>query len=107
MAPIEYDRSNDVVYALNYMGFKGDLVDACDFILNNDSDYHNETFASYYHHSRIIRWHLNVNLTILDEGDPNLVDFDNTTYIILSDNVDFKNYHIIKNCGDFNVYRHN
>lgn len=107
MAPIEYERTNDVVYALNYMGFKGDLVDACDFIINNDSDYHNESFASYYHHSRIIRWHLNVNLTILDEGDPNLADFNNTTYIILNDDVNLKNYHIIKNCGDFNVYHRN
>ena len=107
IAPIEYDRSNDVIYALSYHGYKGDLTDACDFIINNDSDYHNESFASYYHHSRIIRWYLNVNTTILVEDDPGLADFDNTTYIIISGDVDFNNYHKIKNCGDFNIYRHN
>lgn len=106
MAPLEYERSNDAIFALNYMGFKGDLVDACDFI-KNDSYYHNESFASYYHHSRIIRWYLNVNLTIIGDNDPNIENFDNSTYIILSDNVDFKNYHIMKRFGDFYVYYHN
>ena len=107
IAPIEYERSNDIIYAMQYHGFKGDLDDVFDFIINNDSDYHNKSFASYYHHSRIIRWYLNVNVTILDEGDPNLEDFDNTTYIIISGENDFKNYHKIKNCGDFNIYYHN
>ena len=106
IAPIEYDRSNDVVYAINYMGFKGDVVDACDFISDNDSDYHNESFASFYHHSRLIRWYLNVNVTSLDKL-PDLESYDNTTYIILNKDIDFKNYHKIKTCGDLIIYHHN
>ena len=111
MAPIEYERSNDVVYALNYYGFKGDLDDVCDFIIENVSDYHNESFASFNHHSRILRWYLNVNVTAIDEHDHNLTKFDNSTsYLILSEDsklIDLNNYHKIKNCGDFNIYRHN
>ena len=111
MAPIEYERTNDVIYALNYYGFKGDLDDACDFIIENVSDYHNESFASFNHHSRIIRWYLNVNVTAIDEHDHNLTKFDNSTsYLILSEDsklINLTNYHKIKNCGDFNIYRHN
>ena len=108
IAPIEYERSNDVIYALNYCGFKGDLVDACDFIIGNDSNYHNESFASFNHHSRIIRWYLNVNVTAINEHDHNFTDFNNdTTYLILSEDKDLKNYHKIKNCGDFYIYHHN
>ena len=108
LAPMEYERSNDVIYALNYFGFKGDLTDVCDFIINNDSDYHNKTFASFNHHARIIRWYLNVNVTSISELDHNLTNFNNdTTYVILSEDKKMDNYHKIKNCGDFNIYYHN
>ena len=108
LAPIEYERSNDVIYAINYFGYKGDLIDACDFIINNDSDYHNKTFASFNHHSRIIRWYLNVNVTAISELDHDFENFGNdTSYIILGEDKDLKNYHKIKNCGDFNIYCHN
>ena len=107
LAPIEYERSNDVIFALNYQGFKGDLADACDYIKNNISDYHNDTFASNYHHSRIIRWYLNVNVTVLDNHDPGLQEFDNTTYAILSEDLNLTNYHKIKNFGDFDIYKRN
>ena len=107
IAPIEYDRSNDVIFALNYQGYKGDLADVCDYIKNNVSDYHNETFASNNHHSRIIRWYLNVNVTVLDKHDPGLHDFDNTTYAILSEDLNLTNYHKIKNFGDFDLYKRN
>ena len=107
LAPIEYERTNDVIFALNYQGFKGDLSDACDYIKNNVSDYHNETFASNYHHSRIIRWYLNVNVTVLDKKDPGLHEFDNTTYAILSEDLNLTNYHKIKNFGDFDIYKRN
>ena len=92
--------------AIYSMEFGNDLDESCVFIMNNDSNYHNESFASYFGHSRIICWYLNVNVTVLDNDDPNLETFDNTTYIILNDNVDFKDYHIIKTYGNFNVYCH-
>lgn len=108
LAPIEYERSNDVVYALNYYGYKGDLTDACDFIIKNDSDYHNESFASFNHHARIIRWYLNSNVTAISEHDHNFTDFNNdTTYLIISEDKNLKNYHKIRTFGDFYVYRHN
>ncbi|WP_407424335.1 ArnT family glycosyltransferase [Methanobrevibacter sp.] len=92
--------------AIYSMEFGNDLDESCVFIMNNDSDYHNESFAAYFGHSRIIRWYLNVNVTTLGIGDPNLETFDNTTYVILDDDIDFKNYHIIKTYGNFNVYHH-
>ena len=108
IAPIEYERSNDVIFSLNYYGFKGDLTDACDFIISNDSDYHNKSFASFNHHSRIIRWYLNTNVTAISEHDHNFTDFNNdTTYLILSEDKNLKNYHKIKNFGDFYIYYHN
>lgn len=108
IAPIEYDRSNDVIYAINYYGYKGDLVDACDFIIKNDSDYHNKTYASFNHHAKIIRWYLNANVTSISEHDHNLTEFNNdTSYVILSEDMNLKHYHKIKECGDFNIYRHN
>lgn len=103
LAPIEYDRSNDIIFALHYEGYRGDLVDACDFIINNDSDYHNKTFASSYHNSRIIRWYLNVNVTVIDSKAPDI----NTTYALVSQDLNLTDYHKIKNCGDFDIYKHN
>lgn len=107
IGPMQLDRNNELYDDVLKQGFVSDLTDACEFIKNHDPNYHSKTFASYIHHERTIRWHLKVPVTALNEKDPNLEDFDNATYIILKFEKDFKNYHKIKNCGDFNIYYHN
>lgn len=106
MVPMQMNKENNSYDDVLKQGFVSDLTDASEFIKNNDTDYHNKTFASYLHHERTIRWHLNVNVTILDEEDANLNDFDGTDYIILKYKHGFNNYHKIKKCGDFNIYAH-
>ena len=107
IGPMEMDNHNKAYDDVLKQGFVSDLTDACDYIKNNDADYHSKTFASYYHHERTIRWHLNVNVTALSEDDPDLDDFNDTDYLIIKYENDFKNFHLIKNCGDFNIYYHN
>ena len=102
--PMEFTRSNDNHIDVNYKGFASDLVDVCDLIKNNDSNCHNKTFASYYHHSRIIRWYLNVNVSIIDYDD-SIKSFNETDYIILNENKTANNYYCV-NKGDFYIYSH-
>ena len=106
IAPMEYERSNNVYQEVLYKGYSNDLVDACDHILANDSNYHSKTFASFPNSSRTIMWYLKTNVTIIDEKEPNLVDYDNSTYLILYKDLDLNNYNKIKKCGDFNIYYH-
>ncbi len=105
--PMEFNRSNEIYQEVLYKGFSNDLDDACEYIINTDPDYHSKTFASFFHSSRIIRWNMNVNVTILDSEDSNLNSFDETDYIILYEDLEFDNYHKIKDCRDFHIYYHN
>ena len=107
VVPMEYERSNDVYQEVLYKGYSNDLVDVCDYIADTDSNYHSKTFVSFLNSSRTIMWYLNVNVTILDEENPNLTDYDNSTYLILYENIQFNNYHELYNCGDFYIYYHN
>lgn len=102
IAPMDYDDSNEVYRDVYAHDFENDLVEACNFIIENDPDYHNKTFSSNYHNSRIIRWYLNVNLTIMDE-DVSLKHYDETDYVIHNQNRSLINYN--KNdFGRFHVY---
>lgn len=106
-APMEMNSDNAFYPDVIKQGFVSDLEDACEFIKNNDSDYHNKTFAAFSHHERTVRWYLNCNVTQMNGHDPNLKNFDNATYLIIGSNRTFNNYHVIKNVGDFNIYIHN
>lgn len=107
IAPMEIEQPHHPsIDFIEYKGFVNDLKNVTDYIIENDDNYHSKTFASYYHHSRTIRWYLKVNVTILSEDDSNLEYMDNSSYIILNEMKDFKNYHKIYNCGDFYLYSH-
>jgi len=80
VVPMEYERLNDVYQEVLYKGYSNDFVDVCDYIADTDSNYHSKTFVSFSNSSRTIMWYLNVNVTILDEENPNLTDYDNSTY---------------------------
>lgn len=107
LAPQQIDRSNDDFLAINYHGYVNDLRDVCDFIKENDSDYHSKTFASFSSSARPIKWYLNTNVTVVKEDSPKLKDYDNATYIILNENRTFNNYHVLFNKGDYTLYVHN
>ena len=107
ITPMKYERSNDVYQEVLYKGYSNDLVDACSYIKQTDSDYHSKTFAAFPNSSRTIMWYLNVNVTVIQEDDPDLIDYDNSSYLILYENVTMNNYHLMHNCGDFNIYCHN
>lgn len=104
--PMEYNRSNDVYQEVLYCGFSNDLDDACNYIIETDSDYHSKTFASFTHSSRMIRFNLNVNVTIIDNKDPQLTTFNDTDYLILYEDLEFENYNKIADFKDFHVYYH-
>ena len=106
LAPQEIDDSNYDFNAVHYQGFVNDLRDACDFIKQNDSDYHSKSFASISATSRPIKWYLQTNVTVIDGNAPDMKNIDNTTYIILKSNRTLNNYKKIYNEGDFTVYRH-
>lgn len=106
MGPMEIERSNNIYIDVNYKGFVNDLSDVCNFIIHNDTNYHSKTFASYFHHARIINWYLNTNTTVLQEGNSSLKDFNGTDYIILNEKIPFKNYRVISHNGDFYLYKH-
>ena len=105
-APMEFDDSNYIYRDVFDWDFENDLVDSCYFIANNDNNYHNKSFASYNHHSRMIRWYLKVNNTIL-ENDKDIINFNGTDYVILNENRTLNNYYNIYNKGDFYVYYRN
>lgn len=107
MLPMEFNRSNEIYQEVLYCGFSNDLDDACDYIMNTDSDYHSKSFASFYHSSRIIRWNMNVNVTSLDVKDPNVTEFNDSDYLILYQDLNMDNYHKIHDSGDFHIYYHN
>lgn len=107
IAPMKYEKSNTLYQEVLYKGYSNDLFDACNYIKDTDSDYHSKTFASFQHSSRTIRWYLNENVTVIQEKDPDLINFDNATYLILYENRTLNNYHLLRNCGDFNIYYHN
>ena len=104
--PMEFDRSNTVYQEVLYCGFSNDLDDACDYIMQYDSDYHSKSFAAFSHSERTVRWNLNVNVTKLHIDDKELLDFNETDYLILYEDLNFKNYHKIHRCGDFFIYYH-
>lgn len=104
--PLEFNRTNDVYQEVLYCGYATDLDDACDFITYYDSDYHSKSFASFIHSSRMIRWNLNVNVTMIDEKDSNLQLFNETDYLILYKDIELDNYYKIHDCGDFHIYYH-
>lgn len=106
MLPMEFNRSNDVYQEVLYCGYATDLEDSCDFIIESDADYHSKTFASFIHSERIIRFNMNVNVTMLDENDPQLSNFNDTDYLILYKDLKLKNYNKIADFEDFHVYYH-
>lgn len=107
IAPMEYERTNLVYGDVCYKGYSNDLTDACDYISQTDPDYHSKTYTSFPHSSRTIRWLMNVNVTKVAEDEPDFENYDNSTYLILYENRTFNNYHLLHNCGDFNIYLHN
>ena len=107
IAPMQMDNQNELYPDVNKHGFVTDLQDACEFIKNNDSNYHNKTFEASNYHARTARWYLNDNVTVLDWHQPKFKDYDNSTYLILESNRSFNNYHIIQTCGDIYIYHHN
>lgn len=102
-SPMDFDDSKKSYRDIFPHDLDNDFIEVCDFISNNDVNYHNKSFASYYHHSRFIRWYLNVNLTILDDN-ANLKNFYQTDYVILNHEKELDNYELIYQKGRFNVY---
>lgn len=115
LAPMDYADSDEIyfdmfVYDSNgiYLDvyendFDWDLVEACEYIINSNPDYHDSSFASFYHHSKMIRWYMNVNITIA-ENDDTLSDFNQTDYIILNENKTLPNYDNVFHNDGFYVY---
>lgn len=103
-APMEMNDQNEFYPDAIKQGFVTDLMDACQYIKDSDSDYHNATFAATNHNERTVRWYLNINGTIIHMREPR--DFDNATYIIFMGGRNFHNYDKVHTVGDFNVYRH-
>ncbi len=105
--PMEMNNQNELYPDVIKSGFINDFEDACEFIKNNDSDYHNKTFATTNHFARTARWYLNTNVTLFNPDKNHVKDYDNATYLILNSNRNYHNYHVIQRCGDFNIYLHN
>ena len=105
--PMEMNNQNELYPDVIKRGFINDFEDACEFIKNNDSDYHNKTFATTNHFARTARWYLNTNVTLFNPDKNHVKDYDNATYLILNSNRNYHNYHVIERCGDFNIYLHN
>jgi len=66
------------IVPMEITGPDNDLVDVADFIIDNDSNYHDETFGSNFRDSRIIRWYLQDNVTFNDDYE--YFDSSNITY---------------------------
>lgn len=82
-----------------------DLVDVTDYIIENDDDYHNESFGSNNRDYRIIKWYLKDNVTF----DDNYTAFDssNISYVISNSTVELENYTELYNKGMYHVYYRN
>lgn len=101
--PMDYDESKKMYRDVFAHDFENDYMEVCDFIKEYDGNYHDKTFASFYHHSRIMRWYLNVDPLILDE-DSSLKNFNQTDYVVLNLDKKLDNYDLIYKKGGFNVY---
>ena len=108
IGPIEIEKKpvESIDYFINYKGSPNDLVNVTQHIIETDPDYHSKTFASYYHHYRMIKWYLKANVTFIND-DYRLIDESGVDYVILNEKVPFKNYHKIYKCGDFYLYYKN
>ena len=91
------------------MEIKGDsnsLIDASDYIISHDPDYHSKTFASNNHNYRLVKWNLNENVSYII-GEHENPDSCNTSYIInwkKYKNLD--NYYEIYSNDDYHIYQH-
>ena len=108
IGPIEIEKKpvESIDYFINYKGSPNDLVNVTQHIIETNPDYHSKTFASYYHHYRMIKWYLKANVTFIND-DYRLIDESGVDYVILNEKVPFKNYHKIYKCGDFYLYYKN
>lgn len=103
VSPMEYDDSGDIYRDVFDWDFDNDLIEVCNFIKEYDSDYHNKSFSSDYHHSRLYRWYLNVNMTVADNNEfP--IDYNQTDYILTTENITLNNYVNVYHHGLFYVF---
>jgi len=93
------------IVPMEITGPDNDLVDVADFIIDNDSNYHDETFGSNFRDSRIIRWYLQDNVTFNDDYE--YFDSSNITYVITSSEVNFDNYDELYHKGAYYLYKLN
>lgn len=79
-----------------------DVSHVTDFIISNDSDYHQKTFASNLRDYRIIKWYLQVNVTV-DNGY-NFSDIEAPSYIISQKKLSLDNYSEIYSYRSYHLY---
>ena len=87
-------------------GYSNSLIDASDYIISHDPNYHSKTFASNNHNYRLVKWNLNTNVSYII-GEHENPDSCNATYIInwkKYNNLD--NYHKIYSNDDYHIYKH-
>ena len=88
-------------------GYSNSLIDASDYIISHDPNYHSKTFASNNHNYRLVKWDLNVNVSYII-GEHENPDSCNTTYIINWKKYNnLENYHKIYSNDKYHIYRHN
>lgn len=105
ISPMEYDQTGEVYRDVYDWDFKFELIDISNFIINNDNTYHNKTFASDYHHSKLYKWYLNNNVSVLNT-DKSIKNFKDTDYIITTGNDKISNYTKIYKNDKFYLYKH-
>lgn len=83
------------------------LVDATDYIINHDSEYHSKEIISDEHLFTVAKWYLNVNGTMLRDYEIDSADNHNASYLILKQDRDFENYHEIYHSKGIYLYAYN
>ena len=105
ISPMDYDHTGEVYRDVYDWDFKYDLINIANYIINNDNNYNEKTFASDYHHSRLYKWYLNNNVSVLDIDKSNK-NFKDPDYIILTGDDKIKNYTKIYKNNKFYLYKH-
>ena len=107
LVPQEFEKSNKYFIAIHHKGYVSDLMDVCDFIKENDTNYQKKSFATLDHAERQTRWYLQHNVFKLKDNSTMISEYNRTTYVILNGTQKMDNYHEYYNAGDYVLYRHN
>lgn len=83
--------------------FSNDLVDATDYIMEHDSDYHSKLVIAPYRFSSISQWYLQTNVTPVTAKE---IGSMNATYLITDQSINETNYRLTEKFGVINLYTH-